>query len=256
MIKNAKLGVILGTFLGSILGSTGTILVMKKLKKLEEKQFKKDESEAVNEVEKYYENKINQLKNGGIKIDYSTKIEEKKEPENATKISVIDGKKEVITEKESPITNPKFLYQDRLAEEKKNKEQAVDYSKITRVKYDDLAKEYDREEPEVEEEHYPEQITMEMFEDEIAYRKETLMYYEQDGVFATLDDIPVNDLYDEKYFGSDNLLLFGTMQASLDGKSSTNELYLRDRLHNVDFHLIYNSTECFSDVIKGGLESD
>lgn len=252
MVKNAKFGMILGTFLGSILGSTGTILVMKKLKKLEEKQFKKDESEAINEVEKYYENKINQLKNGGMKIDYSTKIESKKE----SKISIVDEKKDILTDKESPITNPKFLYQDRLAEEEKNKIQATDYSKIARSKYKELVKEYDREEPEVEEEHYPEQITMEMFEDEIAYRKETLMYYDQDGVFATLDDIPVNDLYDEKYFGSDNLALFGTMQASLDGKSSTNELYLRDRLHNVDFHLIYNSTECFSDIIKGGTEKD
>ena len=246
MIKNAKLGVILGTFLGSILGSTGTILVMKKLKKLEEKQFKKDESEAINEVEKYYENKINQLKNGGIKIDYTSKIESKKESENVTKISVIDGKKEIITDKESPITNPKFLYQDRLAEEEKNKIQATDYSKIARSKYKDLVKEYDREPPEVEDKHeHIIQITQDNYEHSAGYVKMEVMYYEQNGIFATLDDDMIVEHLTEEYFGLDILGLIGSPQASLDGKSSQFELYLRDEEIHTDYHIIYNGTEDF-----------
>lgn len=245
MVKNAKFGMILGTFLGSILGSTSTILVMKKLKKLEEKQFKKDESEAINEVEKYYENKINQLKNGGMKIDYSTKIEEKKE----SKITVVEGKKEtdkdILTEKESPITNPKFLYQDRLAEEEKNKVQTVDYSKIAKSKYQELSKEYDREPLEVEDKHeHIKQITQDNYEHSAGYVKMEVMYYEQNGIFATLDDMIVDHL-SEEYFGLDTLGLIGSPQASLDGKSSQFELYLRDEEIHTDYHIIYNGTEDF-----------
>lgn len=262
MFKNDNLGLICGTFFGAILGSVGTIFTLKKLNKLEYKKDLEAEGERIAEVVEIYENRIKKLKDLKIsgaaeeaKNDISKSESDKIVNENAKNAhSRITLDKSIDDPDDQKITNPKFLYQDRIAEEMKENKPNYDYSKISREQYSDLKKDYEREAIDIDEEYFPEQITMEQFEDEIAYRKENLIYYEQDGVFAGYDDIPVNDVYDEKYFGADNLSLFGSMQASLDGKSSTNELYLRDRIHNVDFHLIYNPTEAFSDIQQGGME--
>ena len=256
ILKNDNLGLLCGTFLGGLLGSIGTILVLKKLKKLEEKEFNKAESQAVNEVTEYYEKKLNELKNVKIFGDVS-KLEKDKnlineipeKPELNPEL-VVDKRLEKIE-----FTSPKTIMQERQAEEELKKTR-FDYSKISKARYEDLTKEYEREEPDYEEVLYPKQITQEQFNDEIAYRKENLIYYEQDGVFAGYDDISVNDVYDENYFGADNLALLGTPEASLDGLSSINELYLRDATHNVDFHIVYDPINCFSDIESGGSEKD
>ena len=86
ILKNDNLGLLCGTFIGGLLGSIGTILVLKKLKKLEEKEFNKAESQAVNEVTEYYEKKLNELKNVKIFGDVS-KLEKDK---NLTKFFVLE----------------------------------------------------------------------------------------------------------------------------------------------------------------------
>ena len=263
-------GLIIGTFVGNLVGSGVTILVMKKLKKLEYKRDLEAQQKQYEEVYAFYNNKIEELKKLKNGVDYAA-VEVKKSNEKLEKLNKMSSSTSTVKVTadgridEEAYKSPKTLMQERQAAEDnakvpifdsdRERKIGMDYAKISREKYSNLTKEYDREELDIEPIKYPEQITMDEFEDEIAYRKETLIYYEQDGVFAGLDDIPVNDLYDEQYFGADNLLLFGSMQASLDGKSSTNELYLRDRIHNVDFHLIYEPIRAFSDIEKAGLDN-
>ena len=264
MINNGKIGLLIGTFVGSLIGSATTIFVMKKLGKLEEKHNFEAQQKQLNEVYELYNNKIEELKKLKTGVNYSALKPEKTLNSDQKSASSNSGKDDKMALYKT--SNPKYLMQDELAkdqtpdlsdfnigtgvlESRSNGNQQFDYSKIIKEKYTGLQKEYEREE--IEQKKYPEQITVEEFEDEIAYRKETLIYYEQNGIFAGYDDIDVTDTYDEDYFGLDNLSLFGSEQASLDGKSSRNELYLRDRLHNVDFHLIYNPTEDFNKVVNG-----
>ena len=135
-LNNGKLGFLLGTFIGGIISSTGTILVLKKLKKLEEKAFNEAESEAILEVTEYYKNKIKYMK---------------KVPVFEVKYAEYEHENPVEYHKEEPkITNPKFLYQEQIAAED-NKKPIYDYSKISKAKYTDLQKEYEREELDVEE---------------------------------------------------------------------------------------------------------
>ena len=256
ILKNDNLGLLCGTFLGSILGSSITILVMKKLKKLEIKRNLEEEQKHLDEVYKFYNDKIKDLEVMKKDVNYA-EISAQKAPKNNGYVSTIkvteDGR---IDPAEMGVKVLKNDVSDEvIVEGDRDYKPKVNYSKISQEKYKNLTKEYDRDEPELDENPYPVQITKEQFEDEIAYRKENLIYYEQDGIFAGYDDVPVNDVYDEKYFGYENLGLFGSAQASLDGLSSDNELYLRDRLHNVDFHLIYNPTEAFADIMKAGLDN-
>ena len=242
ILKNDNLGLLCGTFFGGLLGSVGTILVLKKLKKLEEKEFNKAESQAVNEVTEYYEKKLNELKNVKIFGDVS-KLEKDKNLTNEIPEKKPEMKPELVVDKrleKIEFTSPKTIMQERQAEEELKKTR-FDYSKISKARYEDLTKEYVRDEPDYE---------------EVLYPKENLIYYEQDGVFAGYDDIPVTDVYDENYFGADNLALLGTPEASLDGLSSMNELFLRDAAHNVDFHIIYDPIHCFSDIENGDSEKD
>ena len=240
IFKNDNIGLLCGTFFGAIIGSVGTILTFKKLGKLEEKKINEHEEEVINEIREFYEAKIERIVNDKpLDFGECTKTAEKSVNRSEEKAAeIVDKTKKRITFSNVDVKDTSKV------------EPQFDYSKISKEQFTDLKKEYEREEPDVEEEIYPVQITKEQFDDEIAYRKERLIYYEQNGIFAGYDDVPVNDVYDEKYFGFDNLSLFGSAQASLDGKSSTNELYLRDRLHNVDFQLVYNATEDFYKVIE------
>lgn len=236
-MKDYNLGLATGVFLGSILGTIGTYFTLKKLKKLDEKCFNEAESKAVNEVKEYYENEIKKLKN--LKI--SGVMDESKKLENEVKNEEKEPKKE-----ENPvITNPKFLYQERLAKEYNDGHKPTDYSKISKVKYTELSKEYEREEPVIEENTYPHLITQDSFEHAGGYVKEEVVYYEQNGIFARLDDDTIVDYLDEQYFGIDNINLFGTPEASLDGKNSLYELYLRDEELHKDYHIIYNGKDDF-----------
>lgn len=251
MRRSTQFAAILGTFFGGLLGSTGTILVFKKLDKLEHKKDLEAEAEHIAEVAETYEIRIKKLK----------EYYESKEIEEENDISEIKKSDEIVNEKakeahkritldkvienpdEPKILNPKFVYQDRLAEEDNAK--PTDYSKISRDKYTDLKKEYEREPIIDESVKFPHLITQDSYEHAGGYVKEEVMYYEQNGIFATLDDDTIVDHITEEYIGLDNLNLFGSQQASLDGKSSLYELYLRDEVLHIDYHIIYNGTEDF-----------
>ena len=202
MRKSTQFAAILGVFFGGLLGSTGTILVFKKLDKLEHKKDLEAEAEHIAEVAEMYENRIKKLKD--LKI--SGAVEEAKEAKNSDEIVNEKAKEahsrltfdKVINEPEEPkITNPKFLYQDKLAEEDKKKQ--MDYSKISREKYTDLKKEYEREAPDIDEHPFPHLITQDSYEHAAGYVKEEVMYYEQNGIFATLDDDSIVDHITEEY---------------------------------------------------------
>lgn len=280
MFKNDNLGLLYGTFLGSLFGSGITILVMKKLKKLEEKQFKKEESDAINEVVNYYENKIEKLKNLKISgaaseaIRNEQKIEQKSNQivnENAAKThtrpvldKVIDepsNQQEKIEIKDIVLTNPKFIIQDENGNDVAldpsdfnegnnvlevdrgiRPGQTFDYSRISKEKYTDLSKEYEREPIKLNEVHFPVQITKREYDFNTAYKKVELMYYETNGVFTNMEDEIIEE-YREEYFGTDNILKFNTEEASLDGQTAWNELYLRDDALKTDYCIIYTSDD-------------
>ena len=65
--RDDNMGLLLGFFIGGIVGSTGTLLVMKKLGKLENRNAMEHESQTIAEVSKYYENKIEQIKKEKLK---------------------------------------------------------------------------------------------------------------------------------------------------------------------------------------------
>ena len=270
MIKSNKISFLLGTLIGTALGSTGTILVMKKMKKLNEKHFIAEESEAINEVRLYYENKIEDLK----KVKIASTVEEIKNDiqpvvTNSTTVQqnhkritldkVIDEPQEETEVPKIVITNPKFIIQDENGDEialdpsdlnqgdnvlevDKGFRPNFDYSNISKVKYTDLQKEYDREPIQLNEVHFPVQITKREFDFNTGYKKIELMYYEQNGVFTTMDD-EICDEYKEEYFGIDNILKFNSEEASLDGQSAWNELYLRDDTLKIDYCLVYTNED-------------
>ena len=252
MFKNDNLGLLCGTFFGAILGSVATIFTLKKLNKLEYKKDLEAEGERIAEVVEIDENRIKKLKDLKIsgaaeeaKNDISKSESDKIVNENAKNAhSRITLDKSIDDPDDQKITNPKFIYQDRIAEEMKENKPNYDYSKISREQYSDLKKEYERE-PIIEEGKFPHLITQDSYEHAAGYVKEEVMYYEQNGIFATLDDDTIVDHLSEEYFGLDNLSLFGTEQASLDHKSSLYELYLRDEELHIDYHIIYNGTEDF-----------
>lgn len=239
MLKNGKIGFLLGTFFGAILGSTSTILVVKKLKKIAEKEYNLAESEAVNEVREYYREKLERLKDIHKPCDYTAVKSDKN-------IEIKEEKIEPAITK-PVVTNPKILYQDRLAKEEaeaERKKKQFDYSQVSKAKYTDLKEEYEREDPVIDENQLPHLITQENYQHTGGYVKEEVIYYEQNGIFADMNDEIVDHL-DEQYFGLDTLSLFGTKGASLDGKNSLYELYVRDETLHIDYHIIYNGTEDF-----------
>ena len=283
-IKNNNFGLALGTFLGSIFGSTATIFIMKKLKKLEEKQFRKEESDAIQEVTEYYEKKIKEIKD--LKISGSIEEYDKfdknvitingnngntSNTNNHSRITldkVIDEPEENHEKqqiKDIVLGNPKFIMQDddgnnieidpsdynigtnQLETDRGIRPNRVDYSKISRNKYTGLQKEYEREELKIDVVKLPKQITKKEYDFDTRYNKVELMYYETNGIFTTMDD-EVHDEYSEEYFGSDNILKFNSPEASLDGQNAFNELYLRDEELKIDYCIVYTS-EDFNKVI-------
>ena len=97
---------------------------------------------------------------------------------------------------------------------------------------------------------FPHQIAEDEYKEDSRYAKIEIIYYEVEGVFATFDDKLVEYL-DEEYFGIDNLNLFGTKQASLDGKSNLYEIYLRDERTHVDYPMVYDGCTSYFAEHKG-----
>jgi len=263
-LKNDNLGLLCGTFLGTIVGSVGTIFVLKKLKKLEYKRDLEAQQKHLNEVYEFYNNKIEELKKLKTGINYAA-VEQKNVPEKTPSTTTLTTRIKVTEDGRIDDTilnkSPKTAMQDAQSEDvsdvpdpsdfnigtgiletDRGWRPKVDYAKISKNKFQNLSKEYEREE--IEEPKYPHQITKDSYERAGGYVKEEVMYYEQNGIFATLDDTIVDHLTEE-YFGLDNLNLFGTEQASLDGKSDLYEIYLRDEVIHTDYHIIYNGTEDF-----------
>ena len=228
MIKSGGLGLLVGTFFGSVLGSIGTILVFKKIGKLEEKKIIEHEEECLEEVRKYYQQKIEEIRKDRI---------------NATECIEFAKKNEVKTEpvKETPAKT-RITFSDISVEEPQVKQ--VDYSKISKDKYTNLQKEYDRDEIEIDEEAYPHLIRKSEFERPGGYVKNEVIYYEQNGIFTDMEDNVIVHL-DEKYFGLDTLSNFGSEQARLDNQSGVYEMYLRDEVMHQDYHIIYNGIDDF-----------
>lgn len=244
MIKSGRLGLLIGTFFGSVIGSVSTILVFKKLGKLEEKKLIEHEQEHVEEVKKYYLEKIEEIKNNRVDatncIEYAKKNEVKTEnPEKTYAEQLRDDIEKKMKEKQR-------IAFENLNIEEKNKKMAgsFDYSKVSKDRYENLQKEYDREEIEIDEEAYPHLIHKSEFERPGGYVKNEIIYYEQNGLFTDMEDNVIIHL-SEKYFGVDNLSNFGSEQARLDNQSGMYEMYLRDEVMHQDYHIIYNGTDDF-----------
>ena len=233
IFKNDNIGLLVGTFFGSIIGTVGTMLVLKKMGKLEEKKLNQHEEEVVEEVRNYYRKKIEEIKKNTNSFPKCIEAAEKSVERSEEKaVAIVDKSKTRITFDNVDIKNaPKAAQQ-------------FDYSKISKEQYTDLKKEYEREEPIIEENQYPKQITRDEFERPGGYVKEELMYYEQNGIFTDMADAIVNHCT-EKYFGADNLCKLGTPEATLDGRSGMFEIYLRDEEIHHDYHIILNSTDDF-----------
>ena len=87
---------------------------------------------------------------------------------------------------------------------------------------------------------FPYQITEDEYKEDSRYAKIEIIYYEVDGVFATLDDKLVEYL-DEEYFGFDNLNLF----------NENCNIYLRDEIKHVDYHMFYEGYTSYFAEHKG-----
>lgn len=243
MAKRNSSGLLLGALIGSLIGSTGTLLVLKKLGKLEEKKLAEREAEHIEEVKRYYEAKIKEAKN---KVN-----EEKKNTETAEKV-IAEVKNDIKT-LERP--NKSRISYEGLDVKDEDPTPAFDYSKISKDKYKELQKEYEREEILEEYDEHPHQITKGCYENEPGFHKMELMYYEQNGIFTYMDDTICNTVTEE-VIGADNLSLFGTDDASIDGLSGMYDLYLRSSKIMTDFHLIYNGTEDYYKVINNDDDED
>ena len=236
-LKNDNVGLLVGALFGSIIGSTGTLLVLKKLKKLDVNRNLEEEEQHIDEIKTYYENKIKEIKNEVIDIPKCVEAAAK---------SV-----ERSEEKAEEIKRPARITFDNLNIDNRpeaNKPE-FDYSKISRDKYADLQKEYEREEIQEEVDELPHQITKDNYEHGIGFKKLELMYYEQNGLFTYMDDTICNNVT-EDIIGADNLSLFGTDDASIDGMSGMYDLYLRSSKIMTDFHLIYNGTEDYYKTVN------
>ena len=237
-LKNDNVGLLVGTLFGSIIGSTGTILVLKKLKKLEVKHNLEEEAKHIDEIKTYYENKIEEIKGGVINAPKCI--------EAATKSIERSEEKAIENKKPERITYDGLLI-DNTPEVNKP---SFDYSKISRDRYAELQKEYEREEIQEEVDELPHQITKDNYEHGLGFKKLELIYYEQNGIFTYTDDTICNNVT-EDIIGADNLSLFGTDDASIDGMSGMYDLYLRSSKIMTDFHLIYNGTEDYYKVVQG-----
>ena len=237
MITNGGLGLLVGTFIGSIIGSTGTMFVFKKLGKLEQKKLNEHEEEHVEEVRKYYQEKIREITSNVVDASKSIEYAEKN-------VKDITEEKPVVQAAPATEHRERLKYDTLDIHGGDKADTGFDYSRISRSKYLDVQKEYEREEPEIDEDRYPIQIKKSDYENPDAYVKEEVMYYEQNGIFADMEDNIIDHLT-EAYFGNENLAKFGSQQASLDGKSGLFELYLRDEEIHTDYHIIYNGTEDF-----------
>lgn len=89
-------------------------------------------------------------------------------------------------------------------------------------------------------ENFPHQITKDEYEEDGRYAKIEIIYYEVDGVFATLDGKLVEYL-SEEYFGIDNLNLFNT----------DCNIYLRSETKYVDYHMVYEGCTSYFAEHKG-----
>ena len=87
---------------------------------------------------------------------------------------------------------------------------------------------------------FPHQITEDEYKEDGRYAKIEIIYYEVDGVFATLDDKLVEYL-EEEYFGIDNLNLF----------NEDCNIYLRDETKHVDYHMFYEGCTSYFAEHKG-----
>lgn len=267
-LKDYNIGFVIGLGLGSTIGSLSTVLILKKLKKLDYEEQNKKNLAKVDEIYKFYNDKLKELEekeNKKEQKDIEIEIKEKKKEENGIPIRTV---------------SPKIMFQEKIANEKyedgevdpadfnegsavletdrgiriprndrKGINEIYDYSKVHNKNFKDLEKEYERDELK-EVITFPHQITRYQFENDGGYVKEDLTYYEQNGVFVDQKCDEVIDAYDENYFGLDNLNKFGTSEASIDGQNDLNEIYLRDNNINVDFRIERNSSEDWNTVYK------
>lgn len=254
-INNGAIGFAVGAIVASAVSSTVSVFLINKFKK-------QDIQEEIDKITNFYDQKIKEI------------LKEKSEKKSIQPEIKIDEIEKSFKEKNTSNPSPKIMLQDQLAKEKAsfgsddpadmnegtaqlevdrgiritrngNTNNRVDYSKMYKD-YEVLAKEYERED-EKEEIKFPVQITKDDYDMTGAYRKEELIYYEQNGYFV--DEVGnICDEYSENYFGINNISLFGTPKASLDGQSSIYELYLRDKDTRIDFHIEINKDDDYDKI--------
>ena len=87
---------------------------------------------------------------------------------------------------------------------------------------------------------FPHPITEDEYKEDSRYAKIEIIYYEEDGVFATFDDKLVEYL-DEEYFGYGNL----------NRLNAYYNVYLRDEKIHVDYHMVYEGCTSYFAEHKG-----
>lgn len=254
-INNGAIGFAIGAIVASAVSSAVSIFIVNKLKK-------QDIQEEIDKITNFYDQKIKEI------------LKEKNEKKSIQPEIKTDEIEKSFKEKNNSNPSPKIMLQDQLAKEKNsfgsddpadmsegtgqlevdrgvritrnnNANIKVDYAKMYKD-YEVLAKEYEREEKK-EEIKFPIQITKDDYDMTGAYRKEELIYYEQNGYFVD-EAGQICDEYSENYFGINNISLFGTPEASLDGESSIYELYLRDKDLRIDFHIEINKDDDYNKI--------
>lgn len=231
-MTNKPWGFVLGLTIGSTIGTIAGYFLSKKFFKPEQQMPNN------NEIKEFYENKIKEILNEN-KPKIEPKVPEVKvNNSNTVPASALepDG-----TPKNVNTYAPKVTEKDYTA-----------YNKMY-VK-DDGGNNFNIRENFVKVDTFPHKITGEQWFKDKEYSKVTLIYYENDSVFATVGDEPTD--YTEEYFGLDNLNEFGRSSNANMGHDSWT-LMLRDELTKTDFQILYDGESSWETVFQNtGGEKD
>lgn len=235
ILRRQPWGFLLGLGIGSSIGVVLTNFLSKKFFK-ENKQ----EGPTNEELMKYYDGKIKEiLSQTGLKENL-TKLEDTRNPNNFTNHNV---PKEALEADGSPKKTEDY-------QPKKTEKDYVSYNKM--YQKSDGTEFQTREE--IKMDPYPHKITADQWAADKNYSKVSLIYYEIDGVFATVGDEPTD--YKEEYFGAHNINEFGCSSNSGMGHDSWT-LMLRDELTKTDFQIYYDGNNSWETVYQNtGGEKD
>lgn len=229
-------GIVLSLGIGSIIGSIAGIFISKKIR------IKEDNTPSIQEVTEFYEEKIKDIlqQNTPKATPGETLLNKLNDPEfrrTTIQNAIEKAKNEANLEADGTPMNP--ITHDPHKQEK----DYIPYSKQYKMK-DGTEVVIDNRE-EIKLDPYPHKITMDEYYKDKNYSKTTLIYYEQDSMFATPGDEPTD--YTEDYFGIHNISEFGATTNSGYGHDSWT-LVLRDEITKSDFQILYEGNKSWEEV--------